>query len=104
MTLFGMLIAPVLGGWLATYASWRVVQLSTAIMALIGFVMVVPFLPETIHPGTKGIEKLRMAESLREGPSVQSSRTDWKFISLNPLRILLLLKNPILVIVVDTSA
>ncbi|KAF8521429.1 major facilitator superfamily domain-containing protein [Hysterangium stoloniferum] len=76
-------LAPLLGGWLATYASWRVVQLCISIMGFICFVFVVISLPETSHPGTKGIEKLRAAESL-----------GWGFITLNPLRILLLLKNP----------
>ncbi|KAF8499334.1 major facilitator superfamily domain-containing protein [Hysterangium stoloniferum] len=96
-TLFGHLIAPVLGGWLATYSSWRVVPLGTATIALIDFVIVVLFLPETSHPGMRGVEKIRMAENLRQDPSVQSDRTGWRFILLNPLRILLLLKNSILV-------
>ncbi|KAF8499336.1 MFS general substrate transporter [Hysterangium stoloniferum] len=100
-TQFGHLIAPVLGGSLATYSSWRVVPLGTAIIALINFVIVVLLLPETSHPGMRGIEKIRMAENLRQDPSVQSDRTGWRFILLNPLRILLLLKNYILVIVVD---
>ncbi|KAF8499333.1 MFS general substrate transporter, partial [Hysterangium stoloniferum] len=97
-TLFGPLIAPVLGGWLATYVSWRVVQLGVVIMALIGFITFALCLPETSHPGTKGIEKLRMVDN-RESPFVQSNGTGWRFISLNPLRILLLLKNPIVVLV-----
>ncbi|KAF8499335.1 MFS DHA1 amino acid exporter [Hysterangium stoloniferum] len=79
-TQFGHLLAPVLG-------------------ALINFVIVVLFLPETSHPGMRGIEKIRMAENLRQDPSVQGDRTGWRFILLNPLRIFLLLKNSILVIV-----
>ncbi|KAF8499338.1 MFS general substrate transporter [Hysterangium stoloniferum] len=103
-TQFGHLIAPVLGGSLATYSSWRVVPLGTAIIALINFVIVVLFLPETSHPGMRGIEKIRMAENLRQDPSVQGDRTGWRFILLNPLRIFLLLKNYILVTVVNMSA
>jgi len=99
MILLGPPLAPMVGGWLATYASWRLIQLGIALVGLIVFIMVVLFLPETSHPGTTGIEKLRMAESLEGSPSVQKNRTGWRFVSLNPFGILLLLKNPIIVFV-----
>ncbi|KAF8521615.1 major facilitator superfamily domain-containing protein [Hysterangium stoloniferum] len=85
--LLGPPLAPVIGGWLATYASWRVMQLCIAILGLIVFVLVALFLPETTHPGTKGIEKLR-----------QSNKRSCRFV-LNPFKILLLLKSPVLLFV-----
>jgi len=98
-TLLGPPIAPVLGGWLATYVSWRVMQLVIAIMGLIAFVFIAIFLPETSHPGTRGIDKSRVTGSLTKSPSVQRDNTHRRFVLLNPFRILVLLKSPILVFV-----
>ncbi|KAF8521417.1 major facilitator superfamily domain-containing protein [Hysterangium stoloniferum] len=97
-TLLGPPLAPVLGGWLATYASWRMMQLGIAIIGLLAFAFVAIFLPETSHPGTRGIDKY-MVESLAKSLSVPHNRTHWRFVSLNPFRILLLLKSPVLVFV-----
>ncbi|KAF8521614.1 major facilitator superfamily domain-containing protein [Hysterangium stoloniferum] len=91
ITLLGPPLAPMLGGWLATYASWRVMQLCIATIGLVSFLLVAVFLPETIHPSNKGSEKSHLAESLGISPT----KTSWKFM-LNPFKILLLLKNPVL--------
>jgi MFS family permease len=100
--LLALPLAPVVGGWLATFASWRIMQLCIALMGLIVFIMVVLLLPETSHPGARGIEKFPLAESL-EIRSVHSNKRSCRFLPLNPFRTLCLLKSPIVVLVVNPT-
>ncbi|KAI0344938.1 MFS general substrate transporter [Trametopsis cervina] len=80
--LLGPVMAPVIGGTVAHYGSWRVMQFGLSVYSLICVIAVYFFLPETSQPGSRGIEKAR---EKGENP---------RFVLLNPLRGLLLLKSP----------
>ncbi|KAF4618476.1 hypothetical protein D9613_010062 [Agrocybe pediades] len=83
-TLLGPALAPLVGGWGAAYWSsgWRAVQAVLGLAGGLVFAVVYFFLPETSHPGTKGIDKLR------------SSNSSVGFVFINPLRPMLLLRSP----------
>jgi len=78
--LLGPALAPVAGGFAAQYYSWRIMQLALAISGAITLVSVILFLPETSHPGTRGVEK------------VEEGKTKWVW--LNPFKSLALLRSP----------
>ncbi|RXW15013.1 hypothetical protein EST38_g10836 [Candolleomyces aberdarensis] len=91
--LLGPALAPLAGGAAAHYASWRAMQLILAIAVLLVFISVLLILPETSHPGTRGVDK-------REVPV--SSRNSLKLtmpVILNPFKPLLLLRSPNVLIV-----
>lgn len=91
-SLVGPAVAPVFGGTATHYASWRVMQLViAAASALVGVLMLLYF-PETCHPGTRGIDKLRAKKG-------QDARFAW----VNPFASLLLLRSPNLLLVVCRS-
>jgi MFS family permease len=52
MILIAPATAPLFGGILSHYTSWRVAQMSLAIAALVAAVFVALFLPETAHPSS----------------------------------------------------
>ncbi|PBK92229.1 MFS general substrate transporter [Armillaria gallica] len=85
-TLLGPALSPLAGGWGAHYASWRWTQIALALAGLAAFVLMFFFLPETSHPGSRGIDKMREAD----GPL--SKR--WKWVWLNPFASLALLRSP----------
>ncbi|KIJ33129.1 hypothetical protein M422DRAFT_265000 [Sphaerobolus stellatus SS14] len=95
--LLGPALAPLAGGLASTYASWRVMQLILFGMALAALFAIMAFLPETNHPGTRGIDKL-LAQEEAEG------RTGgWRFVILNPFQSLTLLKSPNILLIVLTG-
>ncbi|KAF9259052.1 MFS general substrate transporter [Marasmius fiardii PR-910] len=53
----GSMVAPVVGGFVAHYASWRAMQFSLGVAGLLGFLLLGLFLPETSLPGARGIDK-----------------------------------------------
>ncbi|KAG1819857.1 major facilitator superfamily domain-containing protein [Suillus subaureus] len=80
-TLFGFAVAPLLGGAAAQYWSWRNLHYSLAVWGLLELSLVYLFFPETSHPGTLGIDKLK--------------RRRWIHITwVNPLSSLWLLRSP----------
>ncbi|KAK0186140.1 MFS general substrate transporter [Armillaria mellea] len=85
-TLLGPALSPLAGGWGAHYASWRWTQIALAFAGFVAFVLMFFFLPETSHPGSRGIDKMREAD----GPL--SKR--WKWVWLNPFASLALLRSP----------
>jgi hypothetical protein len=68
--------------------------------ALVAFLAVLLFLPETSHPQTRGIDKARMMEDSSEGGARQEKR-GWKWVWVNPLASLWLLRSPNLLAVVS---
>ena len=80
--LFGMSVAPTVGGVTAHYYSWRTTQYGLAVAALFSFCCTLLFMPETSHPGARGVDKLIQKEG--------KSRWVW----LNPFNILVLLRSP----------
>ncbi|TFK64163.1 MFS general substrate transporter [Pluteus cervinus] len=79
--LVGPAIAPLIGGFMAHYASWRVMQALLGLVNTFVFIWMFISFPETSHPGARGIEKARL-----EGGNVR-----W---FINPLRPLALLRSP----------
>ncbi|KAF8577031.1 MFS general substrate transporter [Ramaria rubella] len=93
--LFGPTLAPVVGGVLATYASWRVMQLLIFSMGLVGFISVATFLPETSHPGCRGIDKYFTPDVI----GVPAKKRAWKWVWLSPFQSLTLLRGPVILLV-----
>jgi MFS family permease len=83
-------VAPLIGGVVAHYSSWRYVQLATGISAAINFIAMYYFLPETSQPNARGIDKL----------SENENRSEFKWVWLNPFRDLALLRSPTILSVV----
>ncbi|KAG2346691.1 MFS general substrate transporter [Suillus weaverae] len=80
-SLFGFAVAPFLGGAAAQYWSWRNLHYSLAAWGLLELLLVYLSFPETSHPGTLGIDKLK--------------RRRWIHITwVNPLSSLWLLRSP----------
>ncbi|CAL1703109.1 unnamed protein product [Somion occarium] len=90
--LLGAALAPLAGGVAAHYYSWHLMQ---AILFAFGFVMLLVtlfFLPETSHPGARGIDKLIEA----------GGKPRWVW--LNPLECLALLRSPNIVLLASAGA
>ncbi|KAJ3478566.1 hypothetical protein NLI96_g9670 [Meripilus lineatus] len=85
--LLGPAIAPVAGGIAAHYYSWRSIQIAICMFSGLLLVFFALFLPETSHPGTRGIDKL-----IDEG-----SRP--RFVLLNPFSSLRFLRSPNILLV-----
>ncbi|KAI0784106.1 major facilitator superfamily domain-containing protein [Abortiporus biennis] len=78
----GPTLAPLAGGIATHYFSWRAMQGFLFIYALLTFVTNLFFLPETSHPGSRGVDKAREAGD--KSP----------FVILNPFKCLALLQSP----------
>lgn len=112
--LLGPPLAPITGGILATYASWRVMQLSLGVFGFLLFILVFRYLPETIHPGTKGIDlnSVPKSFSMTPGKILKSIKTeevfnwctdsDWKWVWLSPFAPFSLAKGRVVLLVVRT--
>ncbi|KAG1867159.1 major facilitator superfamily domain-containing protein [Suillus subalutaceus] len=80
-TLLGLAVAPFLGGAATQYWSWRNLHYSIGAWGLVQMLLLYLSFPETSHPGTLGIDKIR--------------RRRWIHITwVNPLRSLWLLRSP----------
>ena len=80
-------------GTVAYYYSWRSMQGSLGVVGFLIFSVIYCWFPETSWPGSRGIDKMR-AES-GENATVHSY-------FINPLRPLLLLRSPNLLLIVST--
>ncbi|KAF8553779.1 MFS general substrate transporter [Imleria badia] len=78
--LFGLAIAPPIGGAFAQYWSWRGFQFALGVWCIIQMLLLAFFFPETAHPGSRGIDQLRGPKKL--------------FTWVNPFRCLSFLKSP----------
>ncbi|EMD34241.1 hypothetical protein CERSUDRAFT_117129 [Gelatoporia subvermispora B] len=81
-SLSGAAFAPVAGGLAAHYASWRAMQYVLFANGLAALIAVALFLPETSHPGARGVDKA----------TDEPRRHRWVW--LNPFRCLALLRAP----------
>ncbi|KAF7321557.1 MFS general substrate transporter [Mycena kentingensis (nom. inval.)] len=97
-SLLGNALAPVVGGWGARYASWRHVQLGIFVFGLLVLMGVVTLLPETSHPGSRGIDKLLKAEEDSEDDRVRNEisapQSKWRWVWLNPFSCIYLCRAP----------
>ena len=71
-------------------------QVALGTVGIVIFIAILFFLPETSHPGARGIDKLRM-DSMKTEAS--SSRM---FVFVNPIRPLALMRSPNVLAVVRT--
>ncbi|KAF7318780.1 hypothetical protein HMN09_00390300 [Mycena chlorophos] len=90
--LMGNILAPLIGGWGAKYASWRIVQLGLFVTGLVIFCAVYFLMPETAHPGTRGVDKLLSRDRNSDGEDSERRRTP--IVWLNPFGCLWLLRSP----------
>ncbi|GJJ11728.1 hypothetical protein Clacol_005966 [Clathrus columnatus] len=109
--LLGLPLAPMIGGALATYASWRVMQLCLAVMGLGIATVVYVYLPETSHPGARGMDKLlaqERAKSIENGTNDEGEESEnktsssWRWVWLSPFSTLTLLKSPVILILASS--
>ncbi|KAJ7244204.1 MFS general substrate transporter [Mycena haematopus] len=96
--LLGNAISPIVGGWGAKYSSWRNVQFGLFFVGLLVFLGMLALLPETSHPGTLGMDKPEESES------THNSGRKFKWVWLNPLSCLWLLRSPNLLFVTIAGA
>ncbi|KAF9256581.1 MFS general substrate transporter [Marasmius fiardii PR-910] len=92
--LIGPTLAPLVGGLVTHYASWRAMQACLGASGLVGFTLVALFMAETSFPGSRGIDK-RRAEMIRPGETDSALL----FTFPNPFSALALLRSPIIVAV-----
>jgi MFS family permease len=92
--LLGPALAPLIGGLAATYSSWRMMQWILFGMSIVALVLVFAVIPETKHPGSRGIDVFREQEA-KSGRNRQ-----WTWVWLNPFKSLLLLRGPNVLLVV----
>jgi len=85
--LLGPALAPLAGGIATYYFTWRHMQYALFLSGILALALVFLLLPETSHPGTRGIDK--------EHASGRYPRWVW----LNPLSGLALLRSPNLMVV-----
>ncbi|KAH7913869.1 MFS general substrate transporter [Hygrophoropsis aurantiaca] len=83
--LIGPAVAPMGGGAAAHYASWRHMQFILCFASIVTLILSSILLPETSHPGTRGMD--------------QPSASKRRFVFINPLRSLYLLRSPAMMLV-----
>jgi hypothetical protein len=76
-------------------------QFALLACGILSFLAVLFFLPETSHPQTRGIDKARMIEESSSGGEGGRGRSGWKWVWVNPLASLWLLRSPNLLAVVS---
>ncbi|KIJ27457.1 hypothetical protein M422DRAFT_271367 [Sphaerobolus stellatus SS14] len=86
--LLSLAIAPMTGGIAAIYASWRLMPIIIFGISLSSLISVIMFPPETCHPGSRGVDKLR------EGAELAGQTYRPKWVWLNPFQSLKLLRGP----------
>ncbi|KZT74125.1 MFS general substrate transporter [Daedalea quercina L-15889] len=94
-SLLGAAFAPLAGGIATHYSSWRDMQYGLFLAGAIALLLTYAYLPETSHPGARGIDKLYEHGDLEPGR--------FKWVWLNPFRSLALLKSPNLVLITLAS-
>ncbi|KAJ3732367.1 MFS general substrate transporter [Lentinula guzmanii] len=89
--LLGPALAPLVGGVISHYASWRITQLFLGAWGLLAFICIATMYPETSIPGSRGIDKKR-AELVAQ--NVAQGEKWFKIVWINPLKTLNLLRSP----------
>ncbi|KAJ6494259.1 MFS general substrate transporter [Mycena sanguinolenta] len=108
--LLGNALAPVIGGWVSHYASWRYLQIGLFVFGGVLALSMFVYLPETSHPGATGLEKLVNAE--RKAANIdqpldaedEPTRPPLRWVWLNPLSSLRTLRSPNLSLVFFSSS
>ncbi|KAJ7097115.1 MFS general substrate transporter [Mycena belliarum] len=93
--LLGNALAPIIGGWVAHYASWRYLQLGLAVFGGFLVAAMLSYLPETSHPGMTGLEKAHADDT---------TRPPFRWVWLNPVASLWFLRSPNLALISFSSA
>ncbi|CAK5262229.1 unnamed protein product [Mycena citricolor] len=99
-SLLGNALAPIVGGWVAHYTSWRYLQFGLCLSGALLWLLMLLYLPETSHPGITGWEKLIEAEHA-EGKE-DDGRFRWAW--LNPLECLWYLRSPVILLTTYSTA
>lgn len=81
-------LAPFLSGVVTSYASWRAMHVILFLMSSLSFIFSIA-LPETSHPGSRGIDK-----SFSDASSNHHGIKFSQFVRLNPFKSLALLRIP----------
>jgi len=99
--LIGPLIGPVIGGYLNQWFGWQSIFYFLGVMGLVFVILVVFFLPET-HPMTR--RRIVMAKIRKDDPNFVPdsfwTRLHATFVGFNPLKPVVLLRHPAVVITV----
>ena len=78
-------------------------QVIIALASLTAFLMAYHWLPETIHPGLAGYDRANPAGHLgTDEDELERRKTKRRFVFLNPLKSLMMLKSPVLLISIWT--
>ncbi|GIZ36956.1 hypothetical protein CKM354_000042100 [Cercospora kikuchii] len=93
-TLIGPAFGPFIGGIIVNFVTWRAIFWLQTALAGLSSVLIIFFLPETIHK--------KRSDELKGLPKSQQAKQLWKWI--NPARVVILFKYPNLVIVAVASA
>ncbi|KAJ6476520.1 MFS general substrate transporter [Mycena vitilis] len=91
--LVGNALAPIIGGWVSHYASWRYLHLGLFIFGGLLWLSMLFYLPETSHPGATGLEKLVKSEENEDGQG-ELERPRFRWVWLNPFACLSVLRVP----------
>ena len=94
------MLAPFAGGIAAHYFTWRHMQFILSAAALIQFFLVYFFLPETMHPGERGVEK----DTAMQNDNCHERTRKKGIVLLNPLGCLYLLRSPMLLSIVSSPS
>ncbi|KAF5317672.1 hypothetical protein D9619_012519 [Psilocybe cf. subviscida] len=81
--LLGPTTAPLVGGIAAHYSSWRIMQAALGGIGCLVWLLTLFILPETYHPGERGVDKA--------DPTTLSK---WRPVVLNPFDVLWILRSP----------
>jgi predicted MFS family arabinose efflux permease len=74
-------------GIFTQYLSWRIFHAALGVCGMIQVLLLFVFLPETAHPGTRGIDKIQGQKKA--------------FVWINPFRCLAFLRSPNIIVVVS---
>ncbi|KAL9714594.1 hypothetical protein Ac2012v2_001249 [Leucoagaricus gongylophorus] len=85
VTLLGLALAPMIGGFVAYHFSWRILHFSLAAFAFATFLCILSYFPETSHPDSRGADRV-----VREGGVCPR----WWPVILNPFSQLDMLRSP----------
>ncbi|KAJ6524044.1 major facilitator superfamily domain-containing protein [Mycena capillaripes] len=97
-SLLGNALAPIIGGWVSHYASWRYLHVGLFVFGGILWSAMLLYLPETSHPGATGLEKEVNAVECNINTPVDAGndgrKSPFRWVWLNPFASLSVLRSP----------